>query len=102
MSITKLHFRDPKEFESLFKSKNERITDTIVVGIQQAIKHRKKMADLFELSFDDCEEAYVISLPSKQWNHALSSCLDFYHEHGCDPDKAIDTWKILEIVKTYD
>lgn len=100
--MTKLHFKEPTEFTKLFKSKTERITDSIVVGIQQAITKNKKSADLFEITFDDCEEAFVISLPRSQWNHALNSCLNYYHEHQCDADKSIDTWKILEIVKTYD
>jgi hypothetical protein len=100
--MTKLHFNTPEEFSTLFKTKNERVTDTIVVGIRTALEKKKKIADLFEITFSDCEEAFIISLPSREWNHALSSCLDFYHANNCDPDKSIDTWKILEIVKTYD
>ena len=100
--MTKLHFKHPSEFEGLFKSKNESVTDSIVVSIRKAIQDRKKTADIFEITFDDVEEAYIISLPSREWNHALNSCLDFYHNNNCDPDKAIDTWQILEVVKTYD
>lgn len=100
--MTKLHFNTPEEFSTLFKSKNERVTDTIVVSIRTAIQNKKKTADIFEITFNDCEEAFIISLPSREWKHALSSCLDFYHKNSCDPDKSIDTWKILEIVKTYD
>lgn len=95
----KLHFKTPDEFEGLFKGRNEKVTDLIVVGIEKAVMNRKKMADLFEITFDEVEEAYTISLPEKEWNHALQSCLDFYHEHNCDPDKAIDTWKLLETIK---
>lgn len=98
--MTRLHFKHPSEFEGLFKTRNERVTDTIVVGIEKAISGRKKIADLFEITFDDCEEAFLISLPSREWAHALNSCLDFYHEHNSDPDKAIDTWKLLEVAKT--
>lgn len=100
--MVKLHFKDPSEFNSLFKSKTEKVTDAIVLGIEKAILDKRKTADLFEITFYECEEAYIISLPRTQWNTAISSCLDFYHKNNCNPDKSIDTWKISEILKTYE
>ena len=53
------------------------------------------------MSFVNVEEAFIISLNRSQWVTALNSCLDHYHENSSDPDKAIDTWKLLEIAKVY-
>ena len=98
--MKKVHFKDPAEFEGLFKTKSKQVTDAIVQGIEAAVIARSKSADLFELTFDGHEMVYEISLPISQWEHGLQSCLDFYHEKGCT-DECIDTWKLLEAVKTF-
>jgi len=98
--MKKVHFRDPAEFEVLFKRKSKEVTDAIVQGIEAAVIARKKTADLFEITFDGVEMVYEISLPISQWEHGLQSCLDFYHAQGCT-DECIDTWKLLEAVKTF-
>ena len=99
--MKKIQFENPEEFETLFKKKTEAVTDTIVDSIEEAITGNKKVADLFEVSFVNVEEAFIISLKRSQWVTAVNSCLDHYHENSSDPDKAIDTWKLLEIAKVY-
>ena len=89
--MRKLHFENTHEFETLFKSKNQEITDAIVEGIQEAINSKKKSAHLFEITFDEADMSYEISLPSSQWNTALTSCLEHY-EQLQESDKAIDTY----------
>jgi hypothetical protein len=99
--MKKIQFETPEEFDTLFRNKTEAVTDVIVECIQDAMMKRKKVADLFEVSFVNVENAYVISLNSVEWETALTSCLQHYHENSSDPDKAIDTWKLLEAVKLY-
>ncbi len=99
--MRKIQFENTAEFDTLFRSKTEAVTDAIVEAIQEAVMERKKVADLFEVSFVNVENAYVISLNSVEWQTALTSCLDHYHINSSDPDKAIDTWKLLEAVKLY-
>mgnify|MGYP000569041418 CR=1 FL=1 len=98
--MKRIHFKDTSEFEGIFRKKTKAVTDAIVSGIEQAVTDRKKSADLFELTFDDVEMLYEISLPQSQWATALQSCLDHYHERGCT-DECIDTWKLLEAVKLF-
>ena len=48
--MVKLHFNSPEEFESLFKSRDIRITNTIVKGIKDAMQDNARTAKLFEIS----------------------------------------------------
>lgn len=98
VSMKKLHFNSTEEFESLFKREDKSVTDSIVRAIELAIVDKKRTAKIFEITFLSYEEQYEISLPKSQWAHALQSCLDFYHKHE-SVDEAIDTWKLLELVK---
>jgi hypothetical protein len=95
----KLHFENTADFEGLFKRKDLEVTRQIVKGVQTAITDRTKSAKLFEISFSNVEEMYEITLPTSQWELALSSCLDHLHKEGL-ADEQIDCWKLLEIVKT--
>lgn len=94
-----LHFNTTEEFESLFKAKTLAVTRGIVSGIQQALTDRKKVANLFHVSFAEVEMAYEISLNRSQWQFALENCLDHLHTEDLT-DEQIDCWKLLEIVKT--
>ena len=94
-----LHFNSAEEFANLFKRKDKEVTDAIVKSVSEAIQQRKKTADLFEVSFEEAEVAYSISLPRVEWPVALQSCLDHYHALNLT-DEQIDTWKLLEIVKS--
>ena len=98
--MVKLHFKSTEEFEKLFKVKDKEVTDAIVQSVEQAMKENKKVADLFEVSFEDAEIGYMISLPSREWAHALQSCLDHYHSLSLS-DEQIDCWKLLEAAKTW-
>lgn len=98
--MVKLHFYSPEEFETLFKRNSIEITNAIVKGIQNAMEERKRTAPLFEITFEDVENLYEISLPQSQWASALQSCLDHYHKEEMT-DEAIDTWKLLEAAKVW-
>ena len=98
--MVKLHFISTAEFETLFRNKTREVTDAIVVGIEIAIAENKKTAQLFEITFQDVDQMFEISLPQSQWKISLESCLDHYHKLE-EVDKQIDTWKLLELVKTF-
>lgn len=98
--MVKIHLRDTAEFEEIFRNKTLKVTTHIVEGIQEAMQQNAKTADLFEISFDDVEMVYEISLPQNQWATALQSCLDLYHENDMG-DECIDTWKLLEAAKLW-
>lgn len=98
--MVKIHFNSTEEFELLFKRKSIEVTNAIVTGIQTAMEERKRSAPLFEITFEDIENLYEISLPQSQWASALQSCLDHYHKEEMT-DEAIDTWKLLEAAKVW-
>lgn len=98
--MVKLHLESPAEFETLFKRKTIKVTNAIVSGIQQAMQNGKRTAPLFEISFEEVDSFYEISLPQSQWSSALQACLDHYHREEM-VDEAIDTWKLLEAAKVW-
>lgn len=98
--MDKLHFRTVEEFETLFKQKSKSVTDSIVSGIEKAMQDSDRSAKLFEITFDNYDRVYEISLPSSQWAESLQSCLDYYHKENLS-DQAIDTWKLLELAKVW-
>lgn len=98
--MDKLHFRSTEEFEDIFKPKRKYVTDVIVNSIEQAILGNKRTANLFEITFDNVELAFEISLPRSQWVFALENCVKHYHELEL-VDEQIDTWKLLEAAKVY-
>jgi len=103
--MVKLHFKNTDEFEALFKVKNLQITNAVVKGIESAMMKENYSAKLFSITFDDVDIAYDISLPRKEWKHALESCLDYYHTLKSDEDnianKQIEAWKLLELAKVW-
>jgi len=96
--MKKLHFRSAQEFEGIFQRKTKEITDSIVDSIEQALASKHRTANIFEISFDESDIVFEISLPKNQWATALQSCLDHYHSLEL-VDEQIDTWRILESVK---
>ena len=98
--MDKLHFESPQEFETLFSNNNIKVTNAIVKSIQEAMTSRKSTALLFEITFEEHDNLYEISLPQSQWSTALQSCLDHYHRLDM-ADQAIDTWKLLEAAKVW-
>jgi len=97
--MKKLHFNNTLEFETLFKNQSKDIIETIVKGIEKSILENKDSAELFRITFEETEIAYEISLPKEEWISSLDNCLAYYHEND-SVDDCIDTWKLLEAVKT--
>jgi hypothetical protein len=97
---TKLHFNSTDEFEGLFKRKSIAVTRSIVQGIEHTMQMNKRSALLFEITFEDADSMYEISLPVSQWTTALESCLSHLHKEG-SADEQIDCWKLLEAAKNW-
>jgi len=97
-SMVKLHFQTTDEFEKLFKNKTLSVTRSIVQGIEKAVQKNVRSAPLFEVSFEEVDMMYEISLPSSQWQAALENCLDHLHAEDLT-DEQIDCWKLIEIIK---
>lgn len=98
--MVKLHFQSTDEFEVLFKRQTIKVTNAIVQGVQKAMEDGKRTAPLFEITFEDVDNLYEISLPQSQWANALEKCLEHYHAEEM-ADEAIDTWKLLEAAKVW-
>lgn len=96
--MDRLHFNSTHEFEQVFKSKKKSITDSIVRSLEKAILENKRTAKLFEITFEDVDLMYEISLPRSQWTIALEHCLEHYRALDLT-DEQIDTWKLLEAAK---
>lgn len=98
--MVKLHFKTTEEFDGLFKRKTLSVTRSIVQGIESAMQKNKRTAPLFEITFDDADTMYEISLPRSQWVQSLESCLDHLHSQNL-ADEEIDCWKLLEAAKAW-
>tara|TARA_R110000796_G_scaffold251304_1_gene382368 strand:+ start:1574 stop:1870 length:297 start_codon:yes stop_codon:yes gene_type:complete len=98
--MVKLHFESTADFEATFKSKNKEVTDSIFKAIENAMINRTKRALVFELTFDNADTMFEVSLLQSQWEDALQSCLDHYHELEL-ADQQIDTWHLLEAAKVW-
>ena len=96
--MVKLHFNTTDEFEGLFKRKTLSVTRSIISGIEKAVQKNDRTAPLFEITFEEVDLAYDISLPRSQWQPALEHCLDHLHQEDLS-DEQIDCWKLLEVVK---
>lgn len=97
-NVVKLHFNTTEEFEGLFKRKTLSVTRSIVSGIEKAMQANKRTAPLFEITFDQVDMMYEISLPKSQWLGALENCLEHLHAEDL-ADEQIDCWKLIEAVK---
>jgi len=98
--VVRLHFKRTEDFEGLFKNKTLSVTRSIVKGIEAAMKENKKTAPLFEISFDEADTMFEISLSQSQWEPALQSCLEHLHAKEL-ADEQIDCWKLLEAAKAW-
>ena len=98
--MVKLHFNSTDEFDTLFKSKTRGVTDSIYSGIEEAMQGNKRTAMLFQITFEDADTMYEISLPQSQWVNALEKCLEHYHALDLT-DQQIDCWKLLEAAKAW-
>jgi len=95
--MRKIKFKNTDEFERVFKQQDQEITDSIYESIEEASQLKKRTANLFEISFENVEVVYNISLPLSQWETALQTCLDLYTNSN-EPDKAIDTYLLMKRV----
>lgn len=98
--MVKLHFNNTQEFEGLFKDKTLSVTRSIISGIEKAMQSNKRTAPLFEITFDEVDMMYEISLPKSQWQPALENCLEHLHTEEL-ADEQIDCWRLLEAVKAW-
>ena len=98
--MVKLHFKSTDEFQVLFKKKTLSVTRSIISGIEDAMRKNKRSALLFEITFDEVDMMYEISLPQSQWQNALENCLEHLHAQNL-PDEEIDCWKLIEAVKSW-
>ena len=98
--MKKLHFENTDEFERVFKATDEEVTDAMVEGIQEAFTYQKKSAELFEITFEDADLVYEITLPSTQWELALETCLNHYRDLD-QADKAIDTYLLQKNIRKW-
>ena len=98
--MRKLHFENTDEFERVFKATDEEVTDAMVEGIQEAFTYQKKSAELFEITFENAELVYEITLPSTQWELALETCLNHYRDLEAS-DKAIDTYLLQKDIRKW-
>ena len=98
--VVKLHFNTTDEFEGLFKRKTLSVTRSIISGIEKALEKNSRSAPLFEITFEEVDMMYEISLPQSQWKNALEHCLDHLHSEDL-ADEQIDCWKLIELVKSW-
>ena len=98
--MKKMKFESTDEFERVFKTNDKEITDAIVEGIQEAYKFHKKSALLFEITFDNADLAYEISLPSSQWEIALESCMNHYRDIE-ETNASIDVYLLQKEVRRW-
>lgn len=98
--MKKLHFENTDEFERVFKAKDEEVTDAMVEGINEAFSFQKKSAELFEITFQDIDIVYEITLPSTQWEVALETCLNHYRDLE-QSDKAIDVYLLQKGIRQW-
>lgn len=98
--MKKLHFENTDEFERVFKATDEEVTDAMVEGIQEAFTYQKKSAELFEITFENADLVYEITLPSTQWELALETCLNHYRDLELS-DKAIDTYLLQKDIRKW-
>lgn len=98
--MVKLHFTSTDEFEGLFKRKSLPVTRSIIKGIEDAMQKNKRTAPLFEITFEQADNMFEISLPQNQWVTALESCLEHLHAQNL-ADEEIDCWKLLEAAKSW-
>jgi len=98
--MKKLHFENTDEFERVFKAKDEEVTDAMVEGINEAFSFQKKSAELFEITFQDIDLVYEITLPSTQWEIALETCLNHYRDLE-QSDKAIDVYLLQKGIRQW-
>ena len=88
-------FDQVTDFSDFFSGDNHEVTDAIVAGIKKAMESNKKIADVFELGFDEEDNFFEVQLPLSEWPQALSACMTKY-EDAERYDDVIDTFELLK------
>lgn len=96
--MRKLQIESLQELEQIFREKSVDMTNNIKEGIEEAMKNKKKTALLFEIEIEGVDNAFEISLTSKEWVTALENCLKHYGEWEMS-DEAIDTYLLIKELK---
>ena len=96
--MEKFEFKDMGEFTESFSERTPRMTLLIAKSISEAVKAKKKTANMFEVSIEGGDTSFEISLPKSQWETALGACLKYFEEWEMS-DEAIDTYLLLKKVK---
>lgn len=96
--MRKLQIESLQELEQIFREKSVDMTNNIKEGIEEAMKNKKKTALLFEIEIEGVDNAFEISLTSKEWVTALENCLKHYEEWEMS-DEAIDTYLLIKELK---
>lgn len=78
--MTKLEFDSPEAFEAFFSEPNPNVVQGIVEGISHALEKDKDEALLFEISMEEDDGAYRVTLGKDQWKTAIQSCIKKYEE----------------------
>jgi hypothetical protein len=74
----KLKYDRFSQFEKDIDKRDFKITSGIVEGILDAFSRNKKVAIIFEVSFDDGTDIYTLSLRKEEWFNSLKKCLPDY------------------------
>lgn len=90
-------FDEVTDFSEFFTGDNHEVTAAIVEGIREAVKNKKKIADCFELGFDEEDEFFEVQLPKSEWPQALSACMTKYEDAEMY-DEVIDVFELLKEV----
>lgn len=88
-----LHLETIEEFEELFEKDNPTITLGIFEGIKEALENNIEEAELFNITFEESDDLYEISLDSGQWGTALDGCLEKFEKFEMY-DEAIDAFQL--------
>lgn len=97
MNMQELDFRDSTELKEYFEEVEEP-TDAIVDAIKEAIDTGSNSAKIYRVSVGGSSAIFEVTLSKKQWETALSQCLQTYQELDAI-DKSIETWRILNSLK---
>ena len=95
-----LNFESLEQFEDLFSYTNRKVVDGVFSAINDSYLFSKKTAKIFNITFQDNEVGYEITLPQEQWCNALSVVLRYYEDNGTS-DECIDTWKLIQNIEKF-
>jgi hypothetical protein len=96
--MKKLQIQSVEDLGDFLKQRTVEITTSVRDSIQQAFEQKKKTAILFEISVEDTDICFEVSVTTKEWVTALNSCLADYQKWELEDD-AIDTYLLIKSIK---